>query len=111
MELFIALTIGLLFATAVFLILQRNIIRSAIGLLVLSNAINLLLLTAGANTGTEPAYTTALLGPRADALPEALILTAIVISMGGAALVLGMLFIIATRYNTSNSDKIDGLKY
>ncbi len=110
MELLASLAIGIMFATAVFLILQRNIIRSAIGLLVLSNAINLLLLAAGAQDGTVPAYTTAV-GARPDALPEALILTAIVISMGGLALVLALLYIISARYRTSNMDEVDGLKY
>lgn len=110
MELLTALTIGILFATAVFLILQRNIIRSAIGLLVLSNAINLLLLTAGATTGVDPAYVTAQ-ATRADALPQALILTAIVISMGGVALILAMLYVISARYRTSNMDEVEGLKY
>lgn len=110
MELIAAITIGIMFATAVFLILQRNIIRSAIGLLVLSNAINLLLLSAGSTTGLVPAYTT-VDGVRPDALPEALILTAIVISMGGVALVLALLYIISARYRTSNMDEVDGLKY
>jgi multisubunit Na+/H+ antiporter MnhC subunit len=40
-----------------------------------------------------------------------LILTAIVISMGGTAFVLSMLYIISSRYKTSDLDEVDGLKH
>lgn len=109
MEIIIALSVGILFAIAVFQILRRNVIRSAIGLIILANAINLFLLAAGAFNGTTAAYTTAN-GIRSDALPQALILTAIVISMGGFAFVLSLLYIVSARYNTSDQDEIKGLK-
>ena len=109
MELFYALTVGLLFAIGVFQLLRRNVIRSVIGLMILANAINLFLLSTGAYEGDVAAYTTTS-GVRSDALPQALILTAIVISMGGTAFVLGMLYIISTRYKTADLDEVDGLK-
>jgi multicomponent Na+:H+ antiporter subunit C len=109
MELFTALTVGTLFAIGIFQLMRRNVIRSLIGLIILANAVNLFLLSAGAYQGEAPAYTT-----RAEAisdpLPQALILTAIVISMGGTAFVLGMLYIISSRYKTADSDEINGLK-
>lgn len=110
MEILTALTIGILFAIGLFQMLQRNIIRSAIGLVILANAVNLFLLSTGAYDGLAPAYTTALGRQRTDALPQALILTAIVISMGGTAFVLSMLYIISARYQTSDVDEVDGLK-
>ncbi len=109
MEILTSLTIGLLFGMAIFQMLSRNIIRSVIGLVLLANAINLFLLSAGAYNALVPSYTTAL-GSRSDALPQALILTAIVISMGGTAFVLSMLYIISARYKTSDMEEIDGLK-
>jgi multicomponent Na+:H+ antiporter subunit C len=109
MELITALTVGLLFAIGIFQLLRRNVIRSLIGLMILANAVNLFLLSAGAYEGDAAAYTTAV-GTRSDPLPQALILTAIVISMGGSAFVLGMLYIISSRYKTADSDEIDGLK-
>ena len=109
MELFYALTVGLLFAIGVFQLLRRNVIRSVIGLMILANAINLFLLSTGAYEGDAAAYTTSV-GSRSDSLPQALILTAIVISMGGTAFVLGMLYIISTRYKTADLDEVDGLK-
>lgn len=112
MELLTALSIGLLTAIGIFQMLRRNVIRSAIGLIILANAVNLFLLSAGAYLGTDPAYDNGMItGRRSDALPQALILTAIVISMGGTAFVLSMLYIISSRYKTSDMDKVDGLKY
>ncbi|MEM7332022.1 MAG: sodium:proton antiporter [Chloroflexota bacterium] len=109
MELLIAITIGTLFAISIYQILQRNVIRSAIGIILLGSAINLFLLSAGSVDGLVPAYTT-LTGAQADALPQALVLTAVVISMGGLALILGMLYIIANRYQTSDLDEISNLR-
>lgn len=109
MELLTALAVGLLFAIGIFQLLRRNVIRSAIGLIILANAVNLFLLSSGAYDGVVSAYTTNA-GQRSDALPQALILTAIVISMGGTAFVLSMLTIISARYKTSDLDEVDGLK-
>lgn len=112
MELFTAIAIGSLFGIGVFQMLRRNVIRSAIGLIILSNAINLFLLSAGAYDGTAPAYST--IDPQAvpsDPLPQAFVLTAIVISMGGLAFVLALMTIISSRYQTSDVDEVSGLKY
>ena len=110
MELILASGIGALFGIAVYQILQRNVIRSAIGIILLGNAINLFLLSAGSRNGLVPAYTI-FNDMRADALPQALVLTAIVISMGGLALILAMLYIISARYKTSDLNGINNLKH
>lgn len=111
MELIIAISIGLLFGAAIFLLLRRNIIRSAIGLVVLSNAINLFLIAAGRTWGEAPAYVNGQEVVRSDALPQAMVLTAIVISMGGLAFMLSTLYIISSRYKTSDQDEVKNLKY
>lgn len=110
MELLTALAIGILFAIGVFQMLRRNVIRAAIGLIILANAVNLFLLSTGAYLGVDPAYSQ-MSGVRSDALPQALILTAIVISMGGTAFVLAMLYVISARYKTSDVDEVNGLRY
>lgn len=110
MELLSALAIGILFAVGVFQMLRRNVIRSVIGLMILANAINLFLLSTGATDGAAPAYAGET-GLRSDALPQALILTAIVISMAGTALVLSLLTVISSRYETSDMDGVSGLKH
>lgn len=109
MDALTAISIGAMFAIGVYQLLRRNVIRSAIGLVIISNAINLFLLAAGAYDGLVPAYTT-LAGVRSDALPQALILTAIVISMGGFSFVLGLIYIASVRYHTADLDEINELK-
>lgn len=109
MEFLTAIAVGLLFAVGIFQLLRRNIIRSVIGLVILANAVNLFLISTGAYDGVAAAYTTTT-GERSDALPQALVLTAIVISMGGTAFVLSMLYIISSRYKTADMDEVRGLK-
>jgi len=109
MELLTALAVGALFGIAIFQMLRRNVVRSAIGLILLGAAINLFLLSTGAYQGIVAAYTEAV-GRRSDALPQALILTAIVISMGGISLVLSLLYVLSARYRTSDLDEIDELQ-
>ena len=108
--LYLAVPIGILFAIGIFQMLRRNVIRSAIGLIILSNAINLFLLSAGDFQGILPAYVDTAQELRSDALPQALVLTAIVISMGGISFVLSILYVISSRYKTSDLDEIQGLK-
>ena len=110
MEIINAFAVGTLFAIGIFQILRRNLIRSVIGLILIGNAVNLYLLASGAYDGLVPAYTTEI-ATRSDAFPQALILTAIVISMGGTAFVLSMLYIISGRYHTSDMDEVNHLKH
>ena len=110
MNLLMALAVGTLFGIGVFQILRRNVIRSAIGMVILSNGVNLFLLSTGAYDGMVAAYTTAS-QQTSDPLPQALILTAIVISMGGFSMVLALLYVLSVRYKTSDSDQINELKY
>jgi multicomponent Na+:H+ antiporter subunit C len=111
MEFLSAFAIGLTFAVGLFQILRRNVVRAAVGLMLLANAINLFLLTAGAHLGRAAPYAGPAAGMRADALPQALILTAIVISLGATAFALGMLYVVAWRYNTCDADEIKGLRH
>jgi len=109
MELLTALAVGALFGIAIFQMLRRNVIRSAIGLILLGAAINLFLLSTGAYSGVVAAYA-GVTGRSSDALPQALILTAIVISMGGISLVLSLLYVLSARYRTSDLDDVDELR-
>jgi multicomponent Na+:H+ antiporter subunit C len=110
MEFLTALAIGISFGIGIFQLLRRNVIRSAIGIVIISNAINLFLLSAGAYQGEVAAYTN-LIGQRSDALPQALVLTAIVISVGGFSFVREMLYVLSIRYHTSDSDEINHLQH
>ena len=83
METILAVLVGLMVAASIYLILGRNLIRFIFGLVLASNAVNLLLFTGGRLSSTTPplvpdgSLTPA--GPVANALPQALMLTAIVI--------------------------------
>lgn len=110
MDLLKALAIGAMFGVGIFQMLRRNVIRSTIGLIIISNAVNLFLLSTGAYQGLVAAYVNET-GQRSDALPQALVLTAIVISMAGFSLVLALLYVLSTRYHTADSDEISELRH
>ena len=75
--------VGVMVAASVYLILDRNLIRFIFGLILAGNAINLLIFAVGRLDSQRPPLipdpATATQGPFANALPQALILTAIVI--------------------------------
>ncbi|MCS7038344.1 MAG: sodium:proton antiporter [Anaerolineae bacterium] len=110
LDLLKAIAVGAMFAIGLFQLLRRNVIRSAIGLLVITNAVNLFLLMTGAYRGKVIPYVNAV-GQRSDALPQALVLTAIVIGMAGFVLVLALLYVLAMRYRTADADAIADLKH
>jgi multicomponent Na+:H+ antiporter subunit C len=82
----LAFVIGGLFAAGFYLMLRRNLARVILGLALLSNAANLLIFTVGRLTRGRPPLVaeeaTVPAPPFADPLPQALILTAIVIGFG-----------------------------
>ncbi len=83
MEVPFAILSGLFFAAAIYLMLSRHIIRIMLGVALLGNAVNLLLFTAGRISRETPPVIvagTVLPASAANPLPQALILTAIVIS-------------------------------
>lgn len=86
MEAFFAIIVGGLFASSVFLMLRRSLVKLLLGLMIFSQALNLLVFTsAGLTRGHAPIIPpghTSVPEPHADPLPQALILTAIVISFG-----------------------------
>ena len=86
MTLLLAIVTGCLYAAGIFLILRRNMVKVIFGLILLGHAANLLIFTVGRLTRGIPAFvpegSDMLTGRFADPLPQALILTAIVIGFG-----------------------------
>lgn len=77
----IALTAGVLVTGAVYLILQREMLRVILGFILLGNAANLVLMAAGGTSRRgEPFGTPGDPSSIADPLPQAFVLTAIVIA-------------------------------
>ena len=83
MQILCAVLVGTMVAASVYLILDRNLIRFIFGLVLASNAINLLIFTAGRLESQRPPLLSDKMATTqelyANALPQALILTAIVI--------------------------------
>ena len=86
--------IGGLTSTGVYLLLERNMTRMLLGLLLIGNAVNLLILTVSGTSGNPPIRGRTSDGDTttADPLAQGMILTAIVITMGIAAFVLALTY-------------------
>jgi multicomponent Na+:H+ antiporter subunit C len=83
--------VAVLYAAGVFLLLERSLTRVLLGVLMLGNATNLLLLASGGPAGGPPLVGRTAPEDMADPLPQAMVLTAIVITMGVAAFVLALI--------------------
>jgi multicomponent Na+:H+ antiporter subunit C len=110
MDYAVAALSGVFFTAAIYLLLSRALIRMLLGLALLGNAVNLLIFVAGRLTRVAPpiaAEGTAapLLG--ANPLPQALILTAIVI---GFAMFSFLLVLAYRAYQTLEADNTDKMR-
>jgi multicomponent Na+:H+ antiporter subunit C len=110
MEGVLAVASGVLYAAGIYLMLRRRLAQLIIGLGLLSNGTNLLIFTAGGLTRARPPVVpegaTALAQPYADPVPQALILTAIVIGFGLTAFSL----VLAHRVHaTVGTDDVDAV--
>ena len=106
MELLLALVAGALYASGLYLMLRRRLAQLIIGLGLLSNGSNILILSAAGVTRARPPLMSAGLTPDqfADPVPQSLILTAIVIGFG----VLAFALVLANRvHQSTGSDDID----
>lgn len=110
MQLLLATAIGVLFATGLYMMLRRSLIKIVLGLGLLGNAANLLIFTtAGLVRGVPPVMpegATVLAPGAADPLPQALILTAIVITFGVQAFALVLVY---RSYQEVGSDDPDDM--
>ncbi len=110
METVIAVLVGVLMASSVYLMLRRNLVRFVLGLALISHTANLLILSAGGMHGTFPPLVPpgeAAPGPGvANALPQALMLTAIVISFSVFAVLLVLAFRTYQRLETVDPDSM-----
>lgn len=84
MNLLYSILIGCLFGISIYLLLQASILRLLFGIMILSSAINLLIFVVGGIGYKQPAFITDATNIHsvANPLPQALILTAIVIGFG-----------------------------
>lgn len=108
MQTLLAIAIGILYAAGIYMILRRSIVKLVIGLVLLGHAANLFIFTVGGLTRGEPAFIQE--GAKhasasvADPLPQALILTAIVIGFGVQAFAM---VLIKRTYQTIGNDDLN----
>jgi multicomponent Na+:H+ antiporter subunit C len=110
LEVLLAVVVGALYAAGLYMMMRRSIVKIIIGLVLLGHAANLLIFTAGglvrARSPLVAEGELVPVGPFADPLPQALILTAIVI---GFAVVAFTVVLIHRVYTTVGSDDVDTL--
>lgn len=92
MSIALVVTAGLLVSIGTYLLLQRVLTRIIIGLVLLAHGANLLLLAAGGRAGAPPFAGSPVGEPDAEPLPQALALTAIVISFGMLVFLLALAY-------------------
>ncbi len=111
MNILFALATGVMFGLGAFQLLRRDMVKSAMGFYILFTAINLFFFAVGAFNGQTPAYVQNVnRSTTSDPLVQALILTAIVISFGSYAILLGLISASARRYKTADLDSLDRMK-
>jgi len=111
MTLSLIILIGLLFGIGVYMLLRRSLVKAIIGIALLGYGTNLLIfVSAKLNEGRPPVIKPdeiALQAPYADPVPQALILTAIVISFGVLAFAM---VLIKRTYQAFGTDDPDALQ-
>ena len=111
MNLLLAITVGVLFAAGIFMLLRRSMVKLILGLGLLGHAINLMIFASSDVSRSGPPVIAegekALQGAYADPLPQALILTAIVIGLASTSFAI-VLF--KRAYALTGSDDIDNLR-
>lgn len=110
MELITSVVCGVMLAASFYLLMRRNLLRFVIGLIILGNAVNLTLFTMGRLTRAEPPVipkgAKMIEGAYANPLPQALILTAIVISFGLLAFALVLVY---RNFSVNETIEADGM--
>jgi multicomponent Na+:H+ antiporter subunit C len=93
MTLLLSCVVAVLFGSGAYLLLKRDLLRVAVGTILLSNAANLWIMSAGLSRGGAPIYPIPHGGqPVSDPLVQALTLTAIVITFGTSGVLLSVVY-------------------
>ncbi len=104
MTLVFAIAVGVLFGAGAYLLLQPDLIRLVIGVILISNAANIAVMSSGRERGSPP------IAPFAesvsDPLPQAMTLTAIVIGFAVATLLFAIVFRIYRSHETVDLDEL-----
>jgi multicomponent Na+:H+ antiporter subunit C len=103
-----ALVFAVVFASGTFLLLQRDILRVVVGIILVSNSAVFFIISSGLTRGDAPIYP--LEGTASDPLVQAMALTALVIGFGVAALLLAMVYRLYASHATVDAEEIADLE-
>ena len=107
----LAVVVGILYAAGLYLVMRRSVVKLVLGLALLGHAANLLIFTVGrlsrAAAPIVPPGAERLVPPHADPVPQALILTAIVIGFGVQAFTL---VLVKRAHRETGTDDLDLLR-
>lgn len=106
-----AITAGVMAALGVWMLLDRHLMRVVLGVAVFANGINLGVLTAGRFAGSEPAFVSAAdaATDAANPLPQALVLTAIVIGFALFVFALSVLKRTHELHGNKSTDRVSAV--
>jgi multicomponent Na+:H+ antiporter subunit C len=111
MQVLLVLLTGVLFAAGVYLVLRRNLLRMIFGLVLLSNAVNVLVFSMGRVARLAPPLVPegadAPVAAVANPLPQALVLTAIVIGFGLVSFALVLAYRSFVTLGTVETDELE----
>lgn len=105
MTLLSALVVAIVFAAGTFLLLQRDLTRVVVGVILVSNAAVLFIVSAGLSRGDAPILPAGD-GGVSDPLVQAMALTALIIGFAVAALLLAMVYRLYTTHGTVDLEEI-----
>lgn len=110
MELLLVILVGVLYSAGIYMMLRRSMVKLLIGIILLGNGVNILIfLMSGITKGKAPIIAenqTSFTEAYADPIPQALILTAIVISF---ALTAFAIVLLKKAYTLTGTDDLDSL--
>ena len=104
MKLIFALAASSLFGTGAYLLLNRDLVRVVLGVMLISQAAVLTLIASGLTRGNAPIYP--LTGQVSDPLSQAMALTAIVIGMAVTALLLALVLRVVQAFRSQELDEV-----
>jgi multicomponent Na+:H+ antiporter subunit C len=101
-----AVTVASLFGSGVYLMLKSDLLRVVVGMVLISNAANLFIMSAGLSLGAPPVYPLPDDMMISDPLVQAMTLTAIVISFAVSALLLSLVYRVYTSHLSLDLDDL-----
>lgn len=105
MILAVSVVIAVVFGSGTFLVMQRDLLRLVVGIVLISNSAVLFIMSSGLSRGEPPIYP---LGdaPTSDPLVQAMALTALVIGSSVAALLLALVYRLYVSHRSVDMDDI-----